>query len=128
MSSRKPLVEGVRTGLSFLRPLIFAVGALCTAQQAQAAVDCVGKVAKVLLYSDGTVNIVGQWRGDYTFVCSTSGSFGTVSAEVCLSWYATLMKAKADNLDVTVYYNTNTACSALPTYGNSPVPVYIGLF
>ena len=113
---------GVRFGL------LVAVGALCAGHQAHAAVDCVGKIAKVLLYADGTVNIVGSWRGDYNFVCSTSGAFGSVPAEVCLSWYATLMKAKTDNLDVTVYYNTNTACSALPTYGSSPVPVYIGLY
>lgn len=117
-----------RSGWRALGVLPIVAAALCGPSQAHAAVDCVGKVAKVLLYEDGTVNIVGSWRGDYNFVCSTSGNFGNVPAEVCLSWYATLVKAKTDNLDVTVYYNTNTPCSALPTYGSSPVPVYIGLY
>jgi hypothetical protein len=94
-----------------------------------AAVDCVGTVSKVLLYADGTVNIMGSWRGDYTFVCSTTGVYGSqVSAEVCLGWYALLTKAKADNLNVTVYYNTNTPCNGLPTYQSTPVPHYVGLY
>lgn len=111
-----------------LRALFLAAASGLALAPAHAAVDCVGKVSKVLLYADGTVNILGSWRGDYNFVCSTSGAFGSVPAEICLSWYATLTKAKTENLDVTVYYNTNTPCAALPTYQSSPAPVYIGLY
>ena len=74
-------------------------------------------------------NIKGSWRDDYTFVCSTSGSYAShVPAEVCLGWYALLTKAKTDSLNVTIYYNTNTACNALPTYQSAPVPLYVGLY
>lgn len=128
MTTHGSALKRTRAQLGSVRTLLVAVSALCAGPQAHAAVDCVGTVAKVLLYADGTVNIVGSWRGDYTFVCSTSGSFGAVPAEVCLTWYATLMKAKTDNLNVTIYYNTNTACAALPTYGSSPVPVYLGFY
>lgn len=98
--------------------------ALLGSYQAHAAIECVGKVGKVLLYADGSVNVLGAWRGDYTIVCNTNG--GAVSTEVCLSWYATLLKAKANNTDVTVYYNTTYACNNLPTYGSTPTPVYVG--
>lgn len=92
--------------------------------QSHAAIDCIGKVVKVLLYADGTLNLLGSWRGDYTVLCSTT--YGSVSAEVCMGWYGLLVKAKAENTDVTVYYNTTYACNNLPTYGSSPTPVYVG--
>lgn len=92
------------------------------------AVDCRGTVNQVLLYADGTLNVLGSWRGDFTFLCNTNGTIGNVPTEVCLGWYALLTKAKADNLSVTVYYFTNTACNALPTYASAPVPVYVGLY
>lgn len=92
--------------------------------QAHAAIDCIGKVLKVLLYADGSLNVLGSWRGDYTILCNTNG--GAVSTEVCMGWYGLLVKAKAANSDVTVYYNTTYACNNLPTYGQSPTPVYVG--
>lgn len=97
---------------------------LMASMQAQAAIECIGKVQKVLLYADGTLNLLGSWRGDFTVLCNTNG--GTVSTEVCMGWFALLTKAKADNADVTVYYNTTYACNNLPTYGDSPAPVYVG--
>jgi hypothetical protein len=107
---------------------LVAIVALALPTVGAAAVDCVGKVQKVLLYADGSLNVMGAWRGDYTYVCNTNGSFGGVPSEVCLGWYALLSKAKADNLDVTIYYFTNTPCNALPTYQAAPVPVYVGLW
>lgn len=95
--------------------------------QQASAIDCNGKVLRVLLYVDGTVNILGNWRGDYTYICSTSGSWGNASTEVCLTWYASLVKARADNANVSISYNSSSTCATLPTYSASPMPAYIGL-
>lgn len=61
MRMNRGSIEGSCPGV--MRRLCVAAVSLFAATQAQAAVDCVGKVARVLLYSDGTVNIVGAWRG-----------------------------------------------------------------
>ena len=97
--------------------------------QAAADLNCNGKVGDVLLYSDGTVNIRSDWRGDFTYICSTSGSWApNITTEVCLAWYATLVKAQASGLRVSVYYGGNPGtCSTLPSYSASPTPIYIGL-
>jgi hypothetical protein len=92
------------------------------------AVECRGKVDQVLLYADGSLNILGNWRGDFTILCNTNGTIGNIPTEICMGWYGLLTKAKADNLNVAVYYFTNAACNALPTYGSAPVPVYVGLY
>lgn len=91
------------------------------------AVECVGTVNQVLLYADGTLNVRSSWRNDFTFLCNTNGTFGTVSGEVCMGWYALMTKAEASNLNVSVFYFTNTPCNSLPTYDQAPVPVYVGL-
>jgi hypothetical protein len=90
-------------------------------------INCQGTVLDALLYADGSVNIRGSWRSDFTFVCNTNGTFGGVATEVCLSWYATAVKAISLGKTLQVYYNTTYTCATLPTYGSSPVPVYIGM-
>lgn len=103
--------------------------ATLTSYQAAADLNCNGKVSDVLMYSDGTVNVRSDWRADFTYVCSTSGSWASsISTEVCLAWYATLIKAQASGLRLAVYYAGSSAtCSTLPTYSASLVPLYIGL-
>lgn len=96
--------------------------------QTQAAVSCEGLVSYALLYSDGTVNILGEWRGAYTILCNTNGTFGGIPAEICLSWYASAAKAAADGKAFAVYYNTSSyTCANLPTYSSSLVPTYAGV-
>lgn len=93
----------------------------------QAATDCNGTVTRVLLYGDGTVNLLSSWRNDYTVLCNTNGTFGSIPAELCLSWYATAMNAAAHGKQVNVYYAATYTCATLPTYWSSPVPTYVGL-
>jgi hypothetical protein len=107
--------------------LLCAAGASCYAADFQ----CSGTVQYALLYADGTVNIMTSWRGDYTYLCSTSGSWAPATAvpqEVCLSWYATAVKAAAEGRHVAVYYSGTTyTCATLPTYSGAPVPLYFGV-
>ncbi len=113
----KKVWSGIILSLSFL------VGS-----QTHAAIDCRGLVDYVLLYADGTVNVRGAWRGDFTVLCNTSTNWGDIAPEICLSWYATATKAAADGKQLTVYYETNSStCGDLPTYGASLVPFYVGI-
>lgn len=95
---------------------------------ANAALHCEGLVDYALLYSEGTVNIRGAWRGDFTIICNTNGTVGGISAEICLSWYASAAKAAADGKRLAVYYATDSyTCANLPTYSSALVPVYVGV-
>ena len=91
------------------------------------ALDCAGKISQVLMYSSGLVMIVGSWRGDYPVICSTDGSWGGIASETCLAWYATALKARADNTTVDVYYASpgSATCATLPTYSGALVPGYL---
>jgi hypothetical protein len=92
-----------------------------------AATDCNGTVTRVLLYGDGTVNLLSSWRGDYTVLCNTNGTFGGIPSEVCLSWYGTLLNAASHGKQVNVYYGVTLTCATLPTYWSAPVPTYVGV-
>lgn len=95
--------------------------------QSNAATDCTGTVTRALLYGDGTVNLLTSWRGDYTEVCNTNGTFGSIAGDVCLSWYATALSAIAHGKQVNIYYAGTYTCATLPTYWSAPVPTYFGL-
>jgi hypothetical protein len=89
---------------------------------------CSGTVQYVLMYNDGTVALSGSWRGDYVYLCSTSGSWGSIPQEVCLAWYATAVKAADDGKHVAIYYSPSSyTCATLPTYSSAPVPFYFGV-
>jgi len=117
VSLRRSLVSGV------------AVASMLVVSAANASLDCSGKISRVLMYSYGLVMVVGSWRGDYTAICSTDGTWGGISTETCLSWYAAALKAQAENTTVDIYYAnpTATTCTSLPTYGNSLPPGYVML-
>jgi hypothetical protein len=95
--------------------------------QSHAVTDCTGTAVKVLLYGDGTVNLQSSWRNDFTVICNINGTFGNISAEVCLSWYATATSAAAHGKQVTVYYAATYTCATLPTYWSAPAPTYFGV-
>ncbi len=90
---------------------------------------CIGTIQRVLLYADGTVAIVGSWRGDYTYVCNAQGTWGGIADTTCLSWYGALLKARKDATNVTYYYydGAGFSCANLPTYSSSLVTGYVEL-
>lgn len=109
---------------------VLPIVAMALSSTAYATEYCYGKITNVAMYADGTVLIVGTWRGDYTTICSTQGTWGGIPAETCMAWYGAALKARADNTNVVMYYpNTNGAtCSNIPTYGGSPAPGYLMLY
>lgn len=121
------------------RAALMAALALLVFQPAQAAVECVGKPGPVLLYKDGTVGALITWStggSGFYHVCNTNGEFGGISTEICLAWYATLMKAKGrfktdgtpDPLNVALYFDVTVACDQLPVSSATPSVHYLGLY
>ena len=94
-----------------------------------AAIDCIGKVNKVLIYQSGVVNIKTSWRGDYVHICNLKEERAGVSIATCAMWASMLQNIKKSGGDASFYYNpdsTYDSCSNVPTYSASPAPVYIG--
>jgi hypothetical protein len=97
---------------------------LCTA--ARADISCGGTLSAVLLYADGSVMIQGTWRNDLTIICNTQNNFGGIDTSICLAWYGAAVKASQSHVGVGIYYTGDTyTCANLPTYHNSPPPVYL---
>lgn len=117
-----------RAGARFAAAL--ASVALAATAQAQ-AFECRVTVRGVLAYSGGAVNVLHSGRNDWTVVCNLDNTYQvgiqSVSPTTCAMWYATLLRAKKNNQLVDFYfYGSQGSCSAIGTYGNAPVPVYIG--
>jgi len=108
---------------------VFAVMAAVIAGQVQAAGPqwCAGKVMQVLTYADGSVHLFGEWRGDYTQVCSLAGDWKGVPALTCKSWVSTAQVALVAGRNVIVQYNDAPGCNAVPAYGAAPGPNYLML-
>src|SRR6266446_2919798 len=86
---------------------------------------CSGTVSNLYLAGDGSVLVIGSWRGDYTRLCSLNEPLNGISALTCASWMAVLSKAVSRKSTVIVYYSEAPACNALPVYWSSTIPFYV---
>ena len=112
-----------------MRKHVYTLAILASAMlplQAVAEYECNVTVRNVLVYSNGLVNVLHTGRGDYTMICSMNGDYGNVSASTCAMWTAMLQAIKKKNGIAGIYYGGAGSCATLPTYGSSPVPIYIG--
>jgi len=101
-------------------------GGMLLSTAAQADISCSGTLSGVLLYADGSVMIQGSWRGDWTMICNTQNNFGGIDTSTCLAWYGAAVKSSQGHITVGTYYSGDTyTCTNLPTYHNSPPPVYL---
>ncbi len=104
---------------------VFLIASLLSLN-AQAAYECNAKVVNVLLYSEGSVNVLHSGRGDYTVLCNLNVERGGVSPTVCAMWAALLQSVKKKNGIAAFYFSGDGTCAAMPTYGSAPIPVYVG--
>lgn len=109
-----------------LARLLALVVAASLPMQSFAAYECNVNLQYVLVYGNGAVNVLHSGRGDYTVVCNLNESYKGVSPTTCAMWTGLLLGAKKRNAKVTFYYGGEGSCSTLPTYGEAPVPGYIG--
>jgi hypothetical protein len=86
---------------------------------------CSATVSNLYVMSDGTVLMIGSWRGDYTRVCNLDQPQGGVSALTCATWMALLSKAVTRTSAVTVYYADAPACNQIPIYYGAPIASYV---
>ncbi|NIA55767.1 hypothetical protein HAV22_19210 [Massilia sp. TW-1] len=110
----------------FLSHLVLLVAGLFFSQQAAAVYECNVKVINVLVYADGSLNVLHSGRGDYTVVCNLNTERQGVSPTTCAVWFGLLEAIKKKNGVADIYFNGDGSCSTLPTYGSAPAPVYIG--
>ena len=93
---------------------------------AQAAFHCTVDVKKVLVYSSGIINVMHSGRNDYTVICNLKNEANGVSIPTCAMWASMLQSIKKAQTKAVFYYPGNGTCADIATYGNAPVPVYIG--
>ncbi|WP_233079739.1 hypothetical protein [Rheinheimera soli] len=94
-----------------------------------AAFECKVDLHAVLIYGDGTVNVLHSGRGDYTHICNLSEERQGVSPTTCALWASMLLALKKDGKKADFYYNSTpqyNSCAMLPNYSGAPAPVYIG--
>lgn len=102
------------------------VAAAGASTNSASAFECNASVHNVLIYSDGSVNVLHSGRGDYTVVCGLRGDRGGVDAVTCAAWTGLLQQVKKKGGTANFYYPGAGSCSTMPTYWSSPVPTYIG--
>jgi hypothetical protein len=89
--------------------------------------DCNVDLFGVIVYSSGSVNVLHSGRGDWTVICNLNNTYKDVGVVTCAMWTSMLLNIKNNGKKVNFYYdNQYGSCDKLPTYGNAPVPVYIG--
>lgn len=105
---------------------VFFMTLLLLPTHAWAYYVCSVKVANVLIYQDGSVNVLHSGRGDYTYICNLASERDQVSTTTCAMWTSMLLAIKKKNGDAQFYYNGEGSCSTIPTYSAAPAPLYIG--
>jgi hypothetical protein len=105
---------------------VFVSGLLLVSTASQADFHCTVDVKKVLIYSNGRVNILHSGRNDYTAICNLKTEVNEVSIPICAMWASMLQNIKKAKTQAIFYYAGAGTCATLPTYTNAPVPVYIG--
>jgi hypothetical protein len=94
--------------------------------QTFAAFNCVVDVSRVLIYADGSVNILHTGRNNYTYICNLKTERQGVSITTCAMWTSTLQNTQNNAVKAIFYYGGSGSCSTLPLYGATPAPIYIG--
>jgi hypothetical protein len=85
---------------------------------------CTGTIDRVLMTADGDVDIKATYRGDFTKICNRDNYWNDISPEVCADWYDTVVAARISGRTITIRYPDGTPCDTLPTYNDSPAPMY----
>lgn len=111
---------------TLLLSMFLAAAVMVFPADALAEYSCNVTVKNVLVYSSGAVNILHTGRGDYTYVCNLDSTYNGVSPTTCAMWVALLEKIKSKGGTAAFWFTGTGSCETLPTYGNSPAPVYVG--
>jgi hypothetical protein len=89
--------------------------------------SCTGKIWYGLVFSDGTVNIMPDWRGDWVPICNVTSVRQGIDPSTCRSWYSGVLSAMAQKQTTVVTFNVPasvSSCSILPTGAATPTIGY----
>ena len=106
--------------------LVLLATCLFVSQQASADFFCQVNVTNVLVYADGSLNVLHSGRGDYTYMCNLNIERQGVSPSICAVWFGLLEAIKKKNGLAQIFFSGTGSFSTLPVYGNAPAPLYIG--
>lgn len=87
---------------------------------------CEVAVSRVLVYGDGTINVLHNGRGNYTYICNVKGTWKNIDSITCSHWVALLQNAQQQKKKAIFYYGGDGSCGSLPLYDATPAPIYIG--
>ena len=87
---------------------------------------CDGKIAHTFADRSGGVYIFGTWRNDWQQICNLNFVWKEISVSSCRAWFSTSQTAVVTQQPVIVSIDT-TSCATMPTYGESPSPIYLML-
>lgn len=115
--------------LRVCRGVVLTIATCAYAATAAADYSCRVSVSGVLQYYEGSINVLHSGRGDWTMVCNmnaprTNGL--TVLPTTCANWFVVLLRAKKNNQLVDFWFPGTGSCATIGTYGDAPVPIYIG--
>ncbi|MBV7262272.1 hypothetical protein KCG43_09705 [Photobacterium sp. WH24] len=103
-----------------------AVLSLVFSTTALAEFSCEVEVNRVLVYANGSVNVLHSGRNEYTYICNLNTARQGVGITTCAMWTSMLQNIQKSYAKAIFYYPGSGDCSTLATYGSAPVPVYIG--
>jgi len=83
-----------------------------------AAYECDIKVADVLVYSNGTVNLRYTGRNNYP-VCNLNSEWKGVGVTICAVWFTLLEGVGKRNGTNNLYFEGKDSCATLQTYAES---------
>lgn len=98
-------------------------------QASSAPFSCNARLGTVLVYADGSVNVLHSGRGDYTYVCNLNTPWKGVTVQTCAMWTSLLLKLKGEGKNAIFFYygGDGASCANMDVYSNAPAPTYIGV-
>jgi hypothetical protein len=87
---------------------------------------CNVNVKRVLVYANGSVNVLHSGRNDWTYICNVKGTWKGIDTVTCALWVSMLQSTQNNEKNAVFYYGGAGSCATLETYGSSPAPVYVG--
>jgi hypothetical protein len=114
------------TNMKLIKTISATLMALCLPiQSAQAVFYCDTAITRVLVYADGTVNVLTAARADYTVICNLATPLNGVDITTCAAWTSLLQSIKRRNGVAFFYYQGTGTCATLATSSSAPTPYYI---
>ncbi|BAL27420.1 hypothetical protein [Azoarcus sp. KH32C] len=99
--------------------------ALLMATPAGAAVlTCNGTINQVRLVTDGSLQVLPSWRGDWVNLCNINTIWKSIPLEVCKRLHASALTAQATQGTTSTYYAsaTATSCGTMATGTTADAP------